>query len=56
MIRRFGGTTSAEAEWPEDAFGGDGDDEDRFDRMERHIEKAMKRMSGSKRKGAGASS
>jgi len=48
MIRRFGGSTSPAAQWPEEENAGD-DEEDRFDRMEKLIEKAMKRMSsGSK--------
>jgi hypothetical protein len=53
MIRRFGGSTSPAAQWPEEEAAGD-DEEDRFDRMEKLIEKAMKRMSttkGSKTKG-----
>merc|ERR1719284_1836327 len=54
MIRRFGGSTSPAAQWPEEENAGD-DEEDRFDRMEKLIEKAMKRMSssaGGKKKGA----
>jgi len=48
MIRRFGGSTSPAAQFPEEDNAGD-DEEDRFDRMEKLIEKAMKRMSsGSK--------
>merc|ERR1719282_1409412 len=43
MIRRFGGSTSPAAQWPEEENAGD-DEEDRFDRMEKLIEKAMKRM------------
>merc|ERR1719277_2623787 len=59
MIRRFGGSTSPAAQWPEEENAGD-DEEDRFDRMEKLIEKAMKRMtsgSGGKKgkKGSGAS-
>merc|ERR1719444_57428 len=53
MIRRFGGSTSQEAQWPEEA-GGD-DEDDRLDRMEKLIEKAMKRMTSSK-KGGGSGS
>merc|ERR1712039_536478 len=55
MIRRFGGSTSPAAQWPEEDQAGD-DEEDRFERMERLIEKAMKRLaSGSgKKKGGGA--
>merc|ERR1719517_359424 len=39
MIRRFGGSTSPAAQWPEEDQAGD-DEEDRFERMERLIEKA----------------
>jgi len=49
MIRRFGGSTSPGAQWPEDEEEVCGD-EDRFDRMEKLIEKAMKRM-GTRAKG-----
>merc|ERR1712039_56501 len=58
MIRRFGGSTSPAAQWPEEENAGD-DEEDRFDRMEKLIEKAMKRMSSSGKpgkKGAGGGS
>merc|ERR1711897_89987 len=58
MIRRFGGSTSPSVQWPEEENAGD-DEEDRFDRMEKLIEKAMKRMtSGSKggKKGSGQGS
>jgi hypothetical protein len=56
MIRRFGGSTSQAAQWPVDDVAGD-DDEDRFDRMEKLIEKAMKRIgtSGGGRKRGGGS-
>jgi len=57
MIKRFGGSTSPEAQWPkEDAAGND--EEDRFHRMEKLIQKAMQRMSGgrgSKQDGGGSS-
>merc|ERR1719343_1344760 len=46
MIRRFGGSTSPAAQWPEEENAGD-DEEDRFERMEKLIEKAMKRMTSS---------
>jgi len=56
MIRRFGGSTSPAAQWPEEDLAGD-DEDDRFEKMERLIEKAMKRMTSSggssKRKGGG---
>merc|ERR1719326_2452340 len=51
MIRRFGGSTSPAAQWPEEENAGD-DEEDRFDRMEKLIEKAMKRMTSSGGKGS----
>merc|ERR1712194_489678 len=53
MIRRFGGSTSPAAQWPEEDQAGD-DEEDRFERMERLIEKAMKRLTSSRggKKGA----
>merc|ERR1719277_1877090 len=50
MIRRFGGSTSQAAQWPEEA----GDDEDdQLDRIEKLVEKAIKRMgsTGEKAKG-----
>merc|ERR1719188_2963041 len=47
MIRRFGGSTSPAAQWPEEDAAGD-DEDDRFERMEKLIEKAMKRMTTSK--------
>ena len=58
MIRRFGGSTSPSAQWPEEENAGD-DEEDRFERMERLIDKAMKRMTssrGNKKKGPGGGS
>merc|ERR1711920_292700 len=59
MIRRFGGSTSPAAQWPEEDTAGD-DEEDRFERLEKLIEKAMKRMTSSgkstKKGAAGASS
>jgi len=57
MIKRFGGSTSPAMPWPEE--GGDDEDEDRFDRLEKSLLKAMKKMDGgpgAKRGGAGASS
>merc|ERR1719323_261734 len=54
MIRRFGGSTSMAAQWPEEAGGND--EEDRLERIEKTIEKSMKMMSsnkaGSKKKGS----
>lgn len=43
-IRRFGGSTSLEAPWPEEEAGAGFSEEDRFDKLERTLEKAMKRM------------
>jgi len=42
MIKRFGGSTSPDIQWPEDEADGDG--EDRFDRMEKLIQKALQRV------------
>ncbi len=51
MIRRFGGSTSVKMQWPEDDQ--QGDENDRFDKMEKLIQKAMKRLtSAGKSKGA----
>jgi len=59
MIRRFGGSTSPLAQWPAEENAGD-DEEDRFEKLEKLIEKAMKRMTsskgGGKRGGPGESS
>jgi len=59
MIRRFGGSTSTLAQWPEEDVL-DEDEDDRMERMEKLIDKAVKRMAGSrggkKRKGGGGSS
>merc|ERR1711879_631625 len=41
MIRRFGGSTSPTAQWPEEETEG-ADEEDRFERIEKLIEKAIK--------------
>merc|ERR1711988_2034071 len=54
MIRRFGGSTSVNAQWPEEENQGD-DEEDRFERMEKIIAKGLKKMGagggGGNRKG-----
>jgi hypothetical protein len=54
MIRRFGGSTSPEIQWPEDEADGDG--EDKFERLEKLIQRALQRLTktGSKGKGSGA--
>mmetsp|Transcript_101271 Transcript_101271/g.325457 ORF Transcript_101271/g.325457 Transcript_101271/m.325457 type:complete len:1383 (+) Transcript_101271:194-4342(+) len=44
-IRRFGGSTSPESPWPEEEAGAGISEEDRFDKLERTLEKAMKRKS-----------
>jgi len=43
MIRRFGGSTSPEIQWPEDDQG-DGDGDDKFERMEKLIQRALARV------------
>merc|ERR1712187_27703 len=58
MIKRFGGSTSVEMQWPQEDEG-DGDENDRFDRMEKLIQRTLKRLSGSggkKGKGGGTNS
>merc|ERR1711939_1127306 len=42
MIRRFGGSTSPEIQWPEDDVDGEGDD--KFERMEKLIQRALQRV------------
>jgi len=44
-IRRFGGSTSREIQWPEEDMMNQG--EDRFDRLEKLIEKSMRRITKS---------
>jgi len=58
MIRRFGGSTLPSAPWPEEAGETENGIEERFDRMEQLLEKAMKRTTGKKssKKGTGTSS
>merc|ERR1719382_946133 len=56
MIRRFGGSTSVNAQWPEEQ--GANDEEDRLERIEKSIEQTIKRISDSKKatkKGGAAS-
>merc|ERR1719408_1175073 len=42
MIKRFGGSTSPEAQWPEDDADGDG--EDRFEKMEKLLQRTLQRI------------
>jgi len=42
-IRRFGGSTSVEMQWPAEQEG-QGDEDDRFERMENLIQKTLKRI------------
>jgi len=58
MIKRFGGSTSPAMPWPEEEGTGD-DDDDKFDRLEKVILRATKKMEGAKggkKNGAGESS
>jgi hypothetical protein len=58
MIRRFGGSTSVEMQWPVEDEG-DGDENDRFDRIEKLIQRTLKRVTKSgagKRRGGGTGS
>merc|ERR1719437_65779 len=50
MIKRFGGSTSPSMQWPEEENTGT-DAEDRFDKIEKLIEKAMKRSTSGSRGG-----
>merc|ERR1719464_1516823 len=49
MIRRFGGSTSPAAQWPEEENEA-GDEGDRFERIEKLIERALKGNKGTKKK------
>jgi len=53
-VRRFAGSTSPAARWPQDERA-EGDDVDRFERLERLIVKMAKRVGGGARRGAGSS-
>merc|ERR1712087_521910 len=60
MIKRFGGSTSPSIQWPEEEGTGD-DDSDKFERIEKLIQRAMQRLTtkgdgGGKRGGKGSSS
>merc|ERR1711953_873794 len=58
MIKRFGGSTSPSIQWPEEDGQGD-DDTDKFERLEKLIQKAMARITaigGKKGGGRGGSS
>merc|ERR1712187_84836 len=55
MIKRFGGSTSPSIQWPEEDGQGDGDDTDKFERLEKLIQKTMARITktgGGGKKGA----
>jgi len=55
MIRRFGGSTSPEIQWPEDEADGDGDD--KFERLEKLIQRTLQRVTktGGHTRGRGGS-
>jgi len=55
MIRRFGGSTSTEMPWPAEDEG-DGDENDRFDKLEKLIQKTLKRVTSSGARGGGKGS
>mmetsp|Transcript_28120 Transcript_28120/g.65335 ORF Transcript_28120/g.65335 Transcript_28120/m.65335 type:complete len:1268 (+) Transcript_28120:118-3921(+) len=44
MIRRFGGSTSPTMQWPEEADDRDDDEAARFDRMEKVVQKTLKKI------------
>merc|ERR1719454_909882 len=57
QIRRFGGSTSVEMQWPVEQEG-QGDEDDRFERMENLIQKTLKRITkggGGGKRGQGSS-
>merc|ERR1719181_436098 len=58
MIKRFGGSTSVEMQWPVEQEG-QGDEADRFERLENLIQKTLKRITkggaGGGRRGMGSS-
>merc|ERR1712187_1075654 len=59
MIKRFGGSTSPSIQWPEEDTGDD--DSDKFERIEKLIQRAMQRLNtkgggGGKKGGKGGSS
>merc|ERR1719230_847045 len=53
MIKRFGGSTSVEMQWPAETEG-TGDESDRFDRLENLIQKTLKRITKTGGRGGGA--
>jgi len=54
MICRFGGSTSPSLQWPEEEGGND--ESDKFDRLEKAILRATKKMGGAGKRGKGAGS
>jgi len=57
MIKRFGGSTSVEMQWPAEQEGTGTDEADRFERLENMIQKTLKRLTkGSGGKGSGMGS
>merc|ERR1719267_140025 len=52
MIKRFGGSTSVEMQWPAESEGA-GDEDDRFERLENLIQKTLKRITKSGARGKG---
>merc|ERR1719230_217159 len=55
MIKRFGGSTSVEMQWPAETEG-TGDESDRFDRLENLIQKTLKRITKTGGRGGSAMS
>jgi len=57
MIKRFGGSTAVEMQWPADDEG-DGDEADKFERLEGMIQKTLKRLAkgGKGKSGTGSNS
>merc|ERR1740130_1234133 len=53
MIKRYGGSTSVEMQWPVETDGAGDDEADRFDRLEGLIQKTLKRITKSGSGGKG---
>merc|ERR1711871_938381 len=54
MIKRFGGSTSQEIQWPEEDGNEAGDEAERYDRMERTLQLALNKVNKGGRVGRDA--
>merc|ERR1712100_284293 len=53
-IKRFGGSTSVEMQWPNEEEAGDNDEDNRFEKIERLMQEALKRVTSTSGGGRGA--